>query len=77
VGLVSFGAAQDASDDAEYAAVMTLSATGNLDEVATRLFHALREMDKLELDMVVVDTCANTGMGEAIMDRLRRAAVRD
>ncbi len=51
-----------------------LSDRGNLEEVAARLFAALRELDGLSLDVIVVDTCEPVGLGEAIMDRLLRAS---
>lgn len=51
-----------------------LSPTGNLESVAANLFTALREQDTLGLGLIVVDTCDPVGLGEAIMDRLLRAA---
>lgn len=51
-----------------------LSSTGELAEVAASLFAALRELDKAKLDLIIVDTCEPAGLGEAIMDRLLRAA---
>ena len=74
VGLISFSRANDHTDQAEYASVETVSATGKLEEIAAGIFSALREMDKHGLDLIVVDTCTEDGIGRAIMDRLRRAA---
>ena len=74
VGLISFSRATDHADQSEYASVVSVSATGKLEEVAAGLFRALREMDKHGLDLIVVDTCPDEGIGRAIMDRLRRAA---
>jgi L-threonylcarbamoyladenylate synthase len=51
-----------------------LSERGKLDEVATNLFSALRELDSANVDLIVVDTCEPIGLGAAIMDRLLRAA---
>jgi L-threonylcarbamoyladenylate synthase len=51
-----------------------LSKCGDLEEIATRLFGALRELDEAHLDLIVVDTCEPIGLGEAIMDRLVRAS---
>ena len=53
-----------------------LSERGDLTEVARTLFTALYEMDKLRLDLIVVDSCPEEGIGRAIMDRLRRAVAR-
>jgi L-threonylcarbamoyladenylate synthase len=76
VGLLCFSSESSVSDGFDYAAVTSLSIHGDLKLVAARLFAALREMDKLELDLIVVDACAPQGIGLAIMDRLRRAAFR-
>lgn len=51
-----------------------LSTCGDLEEVAARLFGALRELDAANLDLIVVDVCEPNGLGEAIMDRLIRAS---
>ncbi len=51
-----------------------LSDQGDLEEVAARLFAALRELDDLSLDVIIVDSCDPVGLGEAIMDRLLRAS---
>lgn len=55
-----------------FAVVRVLSESGDLSEVASRLFAALRELDSMQLDRIVVDRCTNEGIGRAIMDRLRR-----
>lgn len=54
----------------------TLSEHGDLTEIARRLFATLRELDELDLDRIVIDTCDEQGIGRAIMDRIRRAAAR-
>jgi L-threonylcarbamoyladenylate synthase len=51
-----------------------LSDTGDLEEIAASLFSALRDLDGMSLDVIVVDTCERSGLGEAIMDRLLRAS---
>ncbi len=51
-----------------------LSATGDLREAATNLFRELRELDAAGLDCIVAEATPETGLGAAIMDRLRRAA---
>jgi len=61
---------------APYAVVETLSHDGELEEVARLLFAALRRLDDLGLDRIDCDTCAEVGLGRAIMDRLRRASAR-
>jgi L-threonylcarbamoyladenylate synthase len=54
---------------------ITLSEHGALEEVAAKLFSALRELDSAKLDLIVVDTCEPIGLGAAIMDRLFRASM--
>ncbi|MBE9604015.1 threonylcarbamoyl-AMP synthase [Acetobacteraceae bacterium H6797] len=55
-----------------------LSAPGDTTEAATRLFQGLRELDaqgqKLGLDCIAVMAIPMAGLGEAINDRLTRAA---
>jgi len=43
-------------------------------QIATELFELLRKCDELELDAVFVEGIAEDGLGEAIMDRLKKAA---
>ncbi len=57
-----------------FAAVEVLSRDGDLREAAIRLFAALHRLDALGLDKIVADTVPETGLGLAIMDRLRRAS---
>nr|WP_249803297.1 L-threonylcarbamoyladenylate synthase [Bradyrhizobium zhengyangense] len=57
------------------AAVMNLSSTGDLDEAAANLFGYLRSLDAKAPRAIAVMTIPEEGLGEAINDRLRRAAV--
>jgi L-threonylcarbamoyladenylate synthase len=52
----------------------TLSATGDLTEAAARLFAALHRADAAEDSRIAVAPLPSEGAGEAINDRLRRAA---
>lgn len=52
----------------------SLSATGDLREAAANLFRLLREADRERPAGIAVATVPATGLGEAINDRLRRAA---
>ena len=63
-------------DVEEYVVVEALSKSGNLLEAAANLFAALRRLDGLGLERVVVEPVPERGIGRAIMDRLRRAATR-
>jgi L-threonylcarbamoyladenylate synthase len=59
-----------------YAVVESLSRQGDLLEAAANLFATLRRLDSLGLERVVVEPMPERGIGRAIMDRLRRAAMR-
>jgi L-threonylcarbamoyladenylate synthase len=63
--LIGFGAV--AGDD-------TLSATGDLQEAAARLFEALHRAEGEARPRIAVAPVPRDGVGEAINDRLRRAA---
>ena len=55
---------------------ITLSQSGNLDEAAANLFHALRQADRIAgpEGRIAVAPVPDWGLGRAINDRLRRAA---
>jgi L-threonylcarbamoyladenylate synthase len=55
--------------------VMNLSAKGDLNEAATRLFSYLRSLDGKGARAIAVMPIPQEGLGEAINDRLRRAAM--
>jgi L-threonylcarbamoyladenylate synthase len=57
-------------------ATINLSASGDLAEAAARLFGALRELDHSGARTIAVMPIPNNGLGEAINDRLQRAACR-
>ena len=59
-----------------YAAVRVLSSAGDVREAATNLFDCLHELDELGLERIDAERVPETGIGVAIMDRLRRAANR-
>ena len=72
--LLAFGLGAISGID-EAAAVMNLSACGDLDEAAANLFGFLRALDTRAARAIAVMPIPNDGLGEAINDRLRRAAV--
>ena len=53
--------------------VAALSKAGDLREAAANLFAALRRLDEAALDLILVEEVPETGLGVAIMERLRRA----
>lgn len=50
--------------------------SGKLIEAAVRLFFVMRALDEAGLDAIVAEPVSETGLGVAIMDRLRRAAAK-
>ena len=60
---------------AGYVETEVLSQDGSLTEAAAHLFAALRRLDAAGLDYVIVEPVPEHGLGRAIMDRLRRAAI--
>jgi L-threonylcarbamoyladenylate synthase len=50
-----------------------LTETGDLKEAASKLYSAMHELDKLDLDLIVAQRLPDTGLGKSINDRLERA----
>ena len=48
--------------------------SGKLAEAAIRLFYLMRLLDESGLDAIIAEPVSETGLGVAIMDRLRRAS---
>lgn len=63
-------------DGSRYGVVQVLSRSGNLREAAANLFAAMRRLDALDLDAIIVDRFPPEGLGLAINDRLARASAR-
>ncbi|UIJ74199.1 threonylcarbamoyl-AMP synthase [Aurantimonas sp. HBX-1] len=71
--LIAFG--PDPLPGQEAAAqVLNLSGSGDLAEAASNLFAALARFDAPEIERIAVAPIPHRGLGEAINDRLRRAA---
>lgn len=71
VGLLSFGKPTPKNG---FDVTEVLSEQKCLREAATNLFAAIRRLDEQQLDLIVAEPVPETGLGRAIMDRLRRAA---
>lgn len=67
--MIGFGPGFEAAD-------FNLSPTGDLTEAAAQLFAMLRAADALNPTAIVIAPIPQTGLGEAIADRLTRAAER-
>jgi L-threonylcarbamoyladenylate synthase len=71
VGLLAWNAI---AKKEKFAAIRHLSERQDFREAATNLFRHLRELDALNLDLIVAERVPEKGLGAAIMDRLQRAA---
>ena len=54
-----------------------LSIERNLDEAAQKLFSAMRDADKMDVDVILAEKFPDQGLGRAINDRLKRAGFQD
>jgi L-threonylcarbamoyladenylate synthase len=71
--LLAFGPKRAKGADAAKA-VRNLSPRGSLREAAANLFSILHELDATGASVIAVEPLPSDGLGEAINDRLRRAA---
>jgi L-threonylcarbamoyladenylate synthase len=53
---------------------VTLSRSGDDQEAAVKLFEAIREIDKMNPDLIIAQSVPTKGLGLAIMDRLLKAS---
>jgi L-threonylcarbamoyladenylate synthase len=58
----------------QFAEIRQLSFSQDVREAAANLFRYLRELDQLNLDLIVVEKVPDEGLGAAINDRLCRAS---
>ena len=56
-----------------FADARILSPKGDLREAAANLFSFLHDLEKENLDLILVEQIEEKGLGQAIMDRLRKA----
>ena len=60
--------------DERFIAIRNLSRQQDLREAAANLFRYLRELDALDVDLIVAERVPDQGLGAAILDRLQRAS---
>jgi L-threonylcarbamoyladenylate synthase len=70
-GLLAFSASREG-----FAKTEILSATSDLREAAANLYGAMRRLDEAGLNLIVAEELPESGIGAAIMERLRKAAAR-
>jgi L-threonylcarbamoyladenylate synthase len=72
VGLLAWS--NNSRSPQSFAIVRNLSDHEDLREAAANLFRHLRELDALDVDLIVAERVPSQGLGAAILDRLERAA---
>lgn len=70
IGVIYF---QKRISEFEFAVEKFLSLNGDLREAASNLFLYLHELEKENLDYILIEPVPEIGLGKAIMDRLRKA----
>jgi len=76
VPLANFGLLAWQSPGDGFARVEHLSKTQDLSEAAANLYGAIRRLDEAGLDGIIAEPVPETGLGAAIMERLRKASAR-
>jgi len=70
IGVLSF------KEDYQIEAQRILSKTGNFTEAAANLFAFLRELDHLDIEVILAEYLPNENLGRAINDKLKRASAK-
>jgi L-threonylcarbamoyladenylate synthase len=71
--LLAFGPRRAENSD-KAVAILNLSPSGDLSEAAANLFSSLQHLDRSGAKTIAVEPIPTSGLGEAINDRLSRAA---
>lgn len=75
IGLLTLAGDADLERALAPRTLAVLSESGNLVEAAASLFTAMRTLDEVDLKLIVVGPIPECGLGRAIRDRLKRAAM--
>jgi L-threonylcarbamoyladenylate synthase len=70
IGVLSF------KEDYQIEAQRILSKSGSFTEAASNLFAFLRELDQLDIDVILAEFLPNENLGRAINDKLKRASAK-
>lgn len=54
--------------------LISMGSRKDLQTIALNVFHVLREFDKLDVDLILSEGVEETGIGKAIMNRMKKAA---
>lgn len=72
-GLLSFTGKMEEG----FGQIIRVSENNDLKEYAVNMFAAMHELEESDVDVIVAEPVPETGIGMAIMDRLRKAAYRE
>ncbi|WP_173918568.1 L-threonylcarbamoyladenylate synthase [Halobacillus sp. Marseille-Q1614] len=67
-------ASSELAEQLDHEPVIVCGSREDLTEVAGELYRALRQFKKADVDIILCETFAETGVGAAIMNRLQKAA---
>lgn len=70
IGILAFS---KAITDNRVKSQIVLSEKGDLNEAASKLFSAMHDLDKMDLDIIIAAYFPEEGLGKTINDRLKRA----
>jgi L-threonylcarbamoyladenylate synthase len=70
IGVLSF------KEDFQVSAQRILSRSGNFAEAASHFFAFMRELDSLDIDVILAEFLPNENLGRAINDKLKRASAK-
>jgi L-threonylcarbamoyladenylate synthase len=74
LGIIGFGSLPKPWEKDHF--VLNLSQRGDTFEAGANIFRILREMDKMEIDLILAQAIPENGLGPAVNDRLERASFR-
>lgn len=67
---------KDVKSESDFSLVKILSKSGDMKEAAANLFCFLHDLEKEDLDIILVEPLKEEGLGLAIMDRLKKASAK-
>lgn len=71
---VGIMATNETKDSYKGGTVISLGSRGELESIGTNLFRVLRAFDEKKIDIILSETFEEKGLGQAIMNRLMKAA---
>ncbi|MGM8215006.1 L-threonylcarbamoyladenylate synthase [Bacillaceae bacterium W0354] len=71
---VQFLISKERAQELELEDAIVIGSRHDLNEITMNLYDSLRKVDTLKVDLVLAESFSNKGIGEALMNRLERAA---